>query len=52
MDITEIGGSSFSSDETKLLLSSKESCIYNAYEIDIETSAQKQITQSEDDAPV
>jgi len=50
MDITEIGGSSFSPDETKLLINSKASGIYNAYEVDIESGEQTQVTYSEDNA--
>jgi hypothetical protein len=37
MDIVQINGGSFSPDETKLLISSKETGIFNAFEIDIAT---------------
>lgn len=41
-----IGGGSFSPDESKLLVQSNESGIYNVYEIDIASGAKKQLTQS------
>lgn len=50
MDIVQINGGAFSPDETKLLINSKETGIYNAYEIDIATGVQKQLTQSTDEA--
>jgi dipeptidyl aminopeptidase/acylaminoacyl peptidase len=40
------GGGSFSSDESKLLISSNESGIYNAYEIDIASGQKKALTNS------
>lgn len=42
-----IGGGAFSNDETKLLVSSDESGIFNVYEINIEDGTKKQITNSE-----
>jgi len=42
----QIGGGSFSDDESKLLISSNESGIFNAYEIDLKTKAKKQLTHS------
>ncbi len=50
MDIVQINGGSFSPDETKLLISSKETGIFNAFEIDIATGEKKQLTQSTDNA--
>ena len=41
-----IGGGAFSPDETKLLVNSNESGIYNAYEIDIATGEKIQLTSS------
>lgn len=41
-----VGGGSFSPDETKLLINSNESGIFNAYEIDIASGEQKQVTNS------
>jgi len=43
---TNSGGGAFSSDETKLLISSNESGIYNAYEIDIASGQKKALTNS------
>ncbi len=43
---TQVGGGSLSSDDTKLLVSSNESGIYNAYEIDIATGEKKALTNS------
>lgn len=45
-----IGGGSFSPDESKLLISSNESGIYNAYEIDIATGEQVQKTKSTEES--
>lgn len=50
MDIVQIGGGSFSPDGSKLLISSKETGIFNAYEIDIATGTQKALTSSTDNA--
>ncbi len=50
MDIVQINGGSFSPDETKLLISSKETGIFNAFEIDIQSGEQKQLTKSDDNA--
>jgi dipeptidyl aminopeptidase/acylaminoacyl peptidase len=50
MDIVQIGGGAFSPDESKILISSKESGIFNAFEIDIDTGEKKQVTQSGDNA--
>lgn len=46
MDIVQIGGSSFSPDETKILFSSKETGIFNAFEVDVSTGEKKQLTNS------
>ncbi|GCC52070.1 S9 family peptidase [Chryseotalea sanaruensis] len=50
MDIVQISGGAFSPDETKLLISSKATGIFNAYEIDIATGEQKPLTSSNDNA--
>lgn len=50
MDIVQINGGAFSPDETKILINSKETGIFNAYEIDIATGAKKQLTSSTDNA--
>src|SRR5688572_4169837 len=44
---TLIGGGAFSSDDKTLLISSNESGIYNAYEIDIVSGSRKQLTSSQ-----
>ncbi len=44
---TRIGGGAFSEDETKLLVSSDQSGIFNVYEINIEDSSKKRITFSD-----
>ena len=49
MDVKEIFGGYFSPDESKLLFGSKESGIYNAYELSLETGEKKQLTNSTDD---
>ncbi len=43
---TQVGGGSISSDDTKLLVSSNESGIYNVYEIDIASGQKKALTSS------
>ncbi len=43
---TNIGGGSFSSDKSKLLVSSNETGIYNLFEIPIDGSSAKQLTHS------
>ena len=47
---TNIWGGSFSPDESKLLVSSNESGIYNVYEIDVATGEKSAVTQSEDES--
>ncbi|MDR9458102.1 MAG: S9 family peptidase [Salegentibacter sp.] len=47
---TRVGGGEFSNDETKLLMSSDESGIFNVYEINIKDGSKKQITKSKDDS--
>ncbi|WP_420580443.1 S9 family peptidase [Reichenbachiella sp.] len=49
MDVKEIYGGYFSPDESKVLLGSKESGVYNAFEISLETGEKKQLTQATDD---
>jgi dipeptidyl aminopeptidase/acylaminoacyl peptidase len=46
MDVVQIAGGKFSPDETKVLLSSRETGIFNAYEIDIASGEKKQLTNS------
>ncbi len=43
---TNVGGGAISSDDKKLLVSSNESGIYNAYEIDIASGQKKALTTS------
>lgn len=50
MDVDQIFGSSFSPDDSKILLNSKQSGVYNGYSIDLETLERTQLTASEDDA--
>ncbi len=50
MDIVNIFGGSFSADEKSVLITSKETGVYNAYAVNIETGAQEQLTQSTEDA--
>jgi len=45
-----IGGGSFSPDETKLLISSNESGIYNVYELPIDGSEAKMLTSSTEES--
>ena len=46
-DNTRISGGAFSDDETKLLVSSDETGIFNVFEINIEDGSRKQVTSSE-----
>ncbi len=50
MDIVQINGGAFSPDESKILINSKETGIFNAYEIDIKSGTPKQLTSSTDNA--
>ncbi|HLZ16764.1 MAG TPA: hypothetical protein VKQ08_06980, partial [Cyclobacteriaceae bacterium] len=50
MDVIQITGGAFSPDETKVLISSKATGIFNAVEINIETGEQKPLTTSGDNA--
>ncbi len=50
MNTVSIGGSSFSADETKILFSSNQTGIYNAFTIPIQGGKPTLITTSEDDA--
>lgn len=50
MDIVQITGGSFSPDETRLLISSKATGIFNAVEVDIQSGTQTPLTQSADNA--
>ena len=45
-----IGGGSFSADESKLLISSNESGIYNAYELPVDGSPAKALTNSTEES--
>ncbi len=48
MKTTSIGGNSFNPDETKLLVSSNETGIYNVYELDLATGERTAVTEGED----
>ena len=50
MDIVQIAGGAFSPDESKILLNTKETGIFNAFEIDLKTKEKKQLTHSSKDA--
>ncbi len=50
MDTVSIAGSSFSSDEIKILFSSNQTGIYNAFTIPVQGGESNQITKSEDNA--
>ena len=50
MDIVQINGGSFSADDSKILINSKSTGIFNAVEIDIKTGEQKPVTSSTDNA--
>jgi dipeptidyl aminopeptidase/acylaminoacyl peptidase len=46
MNVERVFGSSFSPDESKILINSKSSGIYNVYEIDVATGTKTQLTSS------
>src|SRR5687768_9580961 len=50
MDIVQINGGSFSADDSKIVFNSKETGIFNAYEINIQSGEKKQLTNSTTDA--
>src|SRR5688572_26547 len=50
MDIVQINGGAFSPDESRIMINSKATGIFNAVEIDINTGEQKAMTHSADDA--
>lgn len=50
MDIVQINGGAFSPDESKVLINSKATGIFNAYEIVLKSGEQKQLTTSTDNA--
>src|SRR5437870_3970066 len=50
MDIVQISGGAFSADESKILISTKETGIFNAEEIDIKSGEKKALTNSGDNA--
>jgi dipeptidyl aminopeptidase/acylaminoacyl peptidase len=50
MNIVQINGGAFSPDDSKILFNSKETGIFNAYEIDIKSGEKKQLTHSTDNA--
>jgi dipeptidyl aminopeptidase/acylaminoacyl peptidase len=50
MDIVQINGGAFSPDESKIMINSKASGIFNAVEIDIKTGQQTPLTSSTDNA--
>ena len=47
---TRIGGGAFSADESKLLVSSDESGIFNVYEINLADGSKRQITKSDEES--
>lgn len=47
LETTSVGGGYFNSDETRLLVHSNETGIYNAYSIEIASGEKTQLTQSE-----
>ncbi|HFA50753.1 MAG TPA: S9 family peptidase [Bacteroidetes bacterium] len=47
---TRIGGGAFSEDETKLLVRSDETGIFNVYEINIADGAKRQVTHSDEES--
>jgi dipeptidyl aminopeptidase/acylaminoacyl peptidase len=50
MDIIQINGGAFSPDESKILINSKATGIFNAVEIDLKTGQQTPVTSSTDNA--
>ncbi len=48
MKTTSIGGGSFNHDDTKLLVSSNESGVFNVYELDLATNARTAVTEGDD----
>lgn len=50
MDVVQITGGSFSPDDSKVMINSKESGIFNAVAIDIKTGQQSPLTASTDNA--
>lgn len=50
MDIIQINGGAFSPDESKILINSKATGIFNAVEIDLKTNQQTPVTSSTDNA--
>ncbi|MEJ1237021.1 alpha/beta fold hydrolase [Chryseolinea sp. T2] len=50
MDVVQISGGSFSPDDSKILISSKATGIFNAVAIDVATGEQSALTSSTDDA--
>jgi len=50
MDIVQINGGSFSADDSKVMINSRETGIFNAITIDIKTGQQTPLTASSDNA--
>jgi len=48
MKTVSIGGSSFNADETKLLVSSNETGVFNVYELDLATGSRTAVTEGDD----
>jgi len=48
MKTISIGGSSFSPDETRLLVSSNETGVFNVYELDLDTGVRTAVTEGDD----
>ena len=49
-DNLSIGGGSFSADETRLLVSSNQTGIYNVFSLNVDGSGEEQLTFSEDES--
>lgn len=50
MDIVQINGGSFSADDSKIIINSKATGIFNVVEIDLKTGVQTPVTNSTDNA--
>jgi len=48
MKTVSIGGSSFNPDESKLLVSSNETGVFNVYELDLATGVRTAVTEGDD----
>ena len=50
MDVNRVYSGGFSPDESKIILGSDESGIFNLYELNLSTDEKKQLTSSADNA--